>query len=803
MDELLALQRELAEVQSAPSVYRLSEPNVVEVMMKLADLGLVEVVYTSNGKEYLTPKQLRNELADEILAHNGRINVTELAPILNVDLSHVEHAADELLRRDDGLQLFQGELIASYYLDSLAEEINQTLQGAGRVTLAELAVQHTLPTDFVQKLIEPRLGTVVQAKLAAGVLYTSAYVARHAARVRGALCAVLRPISLSQLIRDHGFNETLFYDCVEALKTARTLPGRVQGKSSYTPAVHAHAQVAGVRTFFEQNGIIEYASLRAMAGVRDPKSYLEQTYPGGIPLSTCYMKREMLGALEVELDEACANGSAIDVRASFSHEMSDDDVAAMLDASASIKAALAGGRAVRLSGGALLASAALLTASGEGGAIDELVTTSAEREFQKGQGKPDAAAAKAAGGGGKAAKGGGKKGGGKEEEDDEDEGGGKSRAKGGGKRGKAAARDQMLLEGGALDDSDDDELAGGKKGKAKKGKKGKAAGGGGGGAAEAAEADADDAGGDDASSDALLEGVEAAVLAARPALEEIPELSLALARHHLPAVRARVAAAVSAKREAGAGERRKALQQAQESIGLLATNCHLFAKGAASLDMPPKEAEALDKAMLKGCCTELVVALIYSETMHAGLQPSPALTDGASGGGAFSAAERKESLTRLPGPPQRALSELEKALAAKGSVAAFLEALKLAEATLGAQCPPLDKKREKAAAERARAAFRTQLAAEAEPGVVLHLTVLLLHLDLNGAMLEAPGRLLPPLIDALEPKLAEGPRGTLLAYAKSAHEVLQGGEGAQGAADELRGGLEAVRGIGMSGGRGE
>ena len=147
-----------------------------------------------------------------------------------------EHAVEELLSdRDDGLQLFNGELITSYYLDSLAEEINQNLQGSGRVTLAELAVQYTLPTDFVQKVLEPRIGTVVQAKLAGGVLYTTAYVARHAARVRGALGGVLRPTSLANLIREQGFNESLFYECVDGLKAARMLPGSVQGKSSYTP----------------------------------------------------------------------------------------------------------------------------------------------------------------------------------------------------------------------------------------------------------------------------------------------------------------------------------------------------------------------------------------------------------------------------------------------------------------------------------------------------------------------------------------------------------------------------------------
>ena len=112
--DLAALMAELQSVQKAPSVFKLSEPNVVEVMQKLAELGLVDVLFTSNGKEYLTPKQLRNEVEDEILAHGGRINTTELAPILNVDLPFVERAVDEVLKKDPSLQLFHGEVISFY-----------------------------------------------------------------------------------------------------------------------------------------------------------------------------------------------------------------------------------------------------------------------------------------------------------------------------------------------------------------------------------------------------------------------------------------------------------------------------------------------------------------------------------------------------------------------------------------------------------------------------------------------------------------------------------------------------------------
>eukprot|EP00900_Chrysochromulina_parva_P023550 jgi/Chrpa1/5829/Chrysochromulina_OHIO_Genome00007088-RA len=204
---LEALMAELAQVQKAPSVTKLSEPNVVEVMQKLSDLGLLNVLFTTNGKEYLTPKQLRHEVEDEILAHGGRVNVTELPPILNVDLPHIERVIEQLLREDASLQLFQGEVIAEYYLDGVAEEINQTLQSEGRLMLGDLAMRYSLTTDFVTRLVEPRLGTVVDAKLSGSTLYTTGYVARHGARVRGVLSAVLRPAALPQLIREHAFNE--------------------------------------------------------------------------------------------------------------------------------------------------------------------------------------------------------------------------------------------------------------------------------------------------------------------------------------------------------------------------------------------------------------------------------------------------------------------------------------------------------------------------------------------------------------------------------------------------------------------
>lgn len=282
MEELLALQAELAAVQSAPSSLRLSEPNAVEVVSKLRELGLLSVLFTTNGKEYITPEHLRDEVADEILSRGGRVNEGELVALLNVDLPHIQRALSELIASPTptaagSLQRFQGDVIADVYLENLVEEIAGELAGAGKLSIGELAVQHTLTSEFLSRLLAQRLGESesdeptaqgnghvlgsLGATMSGGSLYTKAFVARHAARVRGVLSALSRPASLPQLIREYGLNESLFHECVAELVATGRVAGVLSGRNSFTPAVYARAQAASVLSFFQQNGRIEYAAL--------------------------------------------------------------------------------------------------------------------------------------------------------------------------------------------------------------------------------------------------------------------------------------------------------------------------------------------------------------------------------------------------------------------------------------------------------------------------------------------------------------------------------------------------------------
>lgn len=54
-------------------VCRLTERNCVEVVTKLIELKLLEVIFTNDGKEYLTPQQLVKEIKDELYVHGGKL----------------------------------------------------------------------------------------------------------------------------------------------------------------------------------------------------------------------------------------------------------------------------------------------------------------------------------------------------------------------------------------------------------------------------------------------------------------------------------------------------------------------------------------------------------------------------------------------------------------------------------------------------------------------------------------------------------------------------------------------------------
>ncbi len=116
-------------------------------------MKLIDVFYTNDGKEYVTLDQLSREICDELYLHGGRISLTELVPILNISYHAIESRAQDISQTKPEIHLVSGQLIDDDHLDRLAEEINETLQQSGQITVVELTKQYELPIDFILQVL--------------------------------------------------------------------------------------------------------------------------------------------------------------------------------------------------------------------------------------------------------------------------------------------------------------------------------------------------------------------------------------------------------------------------------------------------------------------------------------------------------------------------------------------------------------------------------------------------------------------------------------------------------------------------
>uniref|UniRef100_A0A2L2Y2N6 E3 UFM1-protein ligase 1 homolog n=1 Tax=Parasteatoda tepidariorum TaxID=114398 RepID=A0A2L2Y2N6_PARTP len=264
-DEVKRLAADFQRAQLSSTIQKLSERNCIEIVKKLIELKLIEVIFTTDGKEYLTPSRLLKEIKDELIVHGGRINLVDLAQIIGVDYSHVETKANEFLNSESNTWMVLGQLITSDYLDHLAEEVNEKLHQVGEITIAEITKLYDLPGDFLTEVIHNRLGTIVHGQADTNdsrTFFTDSYVSQHTARIRGALSAITRPMPLSSIINHFKFPEKLFYCVVEDLIKEGRLAGSISGGRSeraiYVPDIYAKSQNEYIDSFFKQNGYLEY-----------------------------------------------------------------------------------------------------------------------------------------------------------------------------------------------------------------------------------------------------------------------------------------------------------------------------------------------------------------------------------------------------------------------------------------------------------------------------------------------------------------------------------------------------------------
>ncbi|XP_014215806.1 E3 UFM1-protein ligase 1 homolog [Copidosoma floridanum] len=337
-DEVKRLAADFQKAQLSYTLLKLSERNCIEIVSKLIEDKLLEVIFTNDGKEYVTPQHLSKEIKDELYIHGGRVNLTDLANILNVDLSHIYKIAIDIEKHDKELKIVLGQLIDSNYMAKVAEEVSDKLNNTGVISIMDLTLHYNLPADFLQPLIEKELGKTIFGKQDSQdprIIYNQGYIARNEAKIRGALSAITKPTPISAILGQCTVPERIFFSILDNLQGKKQVPGVVSGKQSsnsiYVPTIYSKTQSEWVDNFYKQNGYLEYDALLRL-GISDPKSYIKRHFPNKdlVYLNTVAVGSMLIDQVDANIEEVVASGSYTDIYPLLPSVFSPQDIERLL-----------------------------------------------------------------------------------------------------------------------------------------------------------------------------------------------------------------------------------------------------------------------------------------------------------------------------------------------------------------------------------------------------------------------------------------------------------------------------------------
>ncbi|GAB1863281.1 E3 UFM1-protein ligase 1 homolog [Camponotus japonicus] len=337
-EEVKRLAADFQKAQLSSTLQKLSERNCIEIITTLVENKLLDIIFTNDGKEYVTPQHLGKEIKDELYIHGGKISLVDLAQILNVNLSQVTKVVTEIEKHNKGLKVILGQLIDRSYINKIAEEINDKLVQHGCINVAELTLTYNLPAEFLQSVIEKELGKIIHATQDyqdPKVFYTESFIAKNRAKIRGALSAVTKPTPLSAILGQCGVPERIFFSILDGLQEVKQVPGVVTGKQSgnsiYIPTIYSKSQNEWVENFYKQNGYLEYDALIRL-GISDPSGFVKRHFSNEnmIYLKSVAVGTVVMDQVDANIEEIVATGSFVDLYPLLPSVFSDEDAEILL-----------------------------------------------------------------------------------------------------------------------------------------------------------------------------------------------------------------------------------------------------------------------------------------------------------------------------------------------------------------------------------------------------------------------------------------------------------------------------------------
>ncbi|XP_071497696.1 E3 UFM1-protein ligase 1-like [Diadema antillarum] len=732
-EEVRRLAKDFQRAQLSSASQKLSERNCIEIVNKLIEAKSIEVIYTLDGKEYLTPAQVTKEIRDELIIHGGRINLVDLQQILNIDFTFIEAKANEVVKHDRNVFLVLGQLIDNDYLDHLAEEINDQLQDTGQLTIADLTKANDVPAEFLTEAVEQRLGTIIEGQMDPmdrGVIFTQAFVDRHRSRIRGALSAITKPTSISNILNQYHIPDKLFHTIVDDLQKENRLKGSLSGrqdKALYIPDIFSRTQNEWVDSFYRQNGYLEYDTLSRL-GIADPKSYAKRRFKSEnlLFLQSCCVGKVLRDRVEASVEEALSTGTWIDVLPLLPTSFSSSDSGQILHQCLKGSSQLEG----KVFCDTIVCSQQFLADCRA--MFDPMMRDKAQEDAKRAPEMLLAADRKALSSGSDAKK------------DRKEErrkkaagtgGSGSARGGGGGQAREIKTKKVKKNRGKEAEDEEEDDTSRGSR-------------------VSVTEFPF-----------LTIEKIEE-VLSER--LGDCPEelqaeLAQELFRPLTRAYQDVVKEAFLTLTGGSAASRRKTRDDTQEKINLIWSNIRQFMKGVKQCSDDEDLEGQLSRYLLRSLCsdvTNLLCTAVAEPVMGADTTN-------------FTPEERASIISKLPDKIKSAMTKLNSSLSGKDLDEFATQLEHCCDPSIcDVMLKKADKKKDRQAVFHHRQALCEQLRNESDPAMALHLTVTVAFQNSSQCMLHAPGRCVPQLISHLEQHLGPDQHALLVQYQELVQHLM-------------------------------
>ncbi|KAI4479625.1 hypothetical protein M0804_011022 [Polistes exclamans] len=339
-EEIEKLAADFQSAQLSSNLQKLTENNCIEIVSKLIETKHLDVVFTNDRKEYITRQYLKTQIIDELSFHGGRMNLNDIAQILNVSLTLITTLANEIQATESGIHVVLGYLINEEYWEQMMKDINDKLWQHHYVKVVDLTLFYNLPTEFIRTTIETALTRKiimdVEITQDKQIYYTNRFIKTNKAKIRGALSAITKPVSLSVISKECSVPDFVIYPVLGELQQKKQISGIISGDQVKTgmflPHIYVKNQTQWIHDFYKQNGYLEYDALIRL-GISDPKYTIKKYFPNDdiIFLASVAVNDIIVDQIKTIANDIINTKSFIDVRDYLPSILNEKDIEIFLN----------------------------------------------------------------------------------------------------------------------------------------------------------------------------------------------------------------------------------------------------------------------------------------------------------------------------------------------------------------------------------------------------------------------------------------------------------------------------------------